>query len=151
MIGGPAPKVQVASLDAQQFRPLTELWRVERFPTMKLVAGGFDFRCCHICGEKHLLNYHVNQYWNVIFNHFLIFFWIRRTNWNYHAFHCRLRWSFLIATLLAPDFGWLQRKASGSMTLRENVKWRTSRWVRPEISDVMGVAPKYSLVQWGFP
>ena len=41
---GPAPKktkVQVASLDAQQFRPLTELWRVERFPTMKLVAGGF--------------------------------------------------------------------------------------------------------------
>ena len=42
---GPAPKktkVQVASLDAQQFRPLTELWRVERFPTMKLVAGGFQ-------------------------------------------------------------------------------------------------------------
>lgn len=38
-------QVQVASLDAQQFRPLTELWRVERFPTMKLVAGNrvYDF------------------------------------------------------------------------------------------------------------
>eukprot|EP00435_Cladocopium_sp_Y103_P035272 s159_g9.t1 len=38
-------QVQVASLDAQQFRPLTELWRVERFPTMRLVAGNrvYDF------------------------------------------------------------------------------------------------------------
>lgn len=38
-------QVQVASLDAQQFRPLTELWRVERFPTMKLVVGNsvYDF------------------------------------------------------------------------------------------------------------
>lgn len=32
-------QVQVASLDAQAFRPLTERWHVDRFPTMKLVKG----------------------------------------------------------------------------------------------------------------
>eukprot|EP00434_Breviolum_minutum_P031730 symbB.v1.2.028061.t1/scaffold2935.1/size102186/1 len=38
-------QVQVASLDAQAFRPLTERWHVDRFPTMKLVKGDevYDF------------------------------------------------------------------------------------------------------------
>lgn len=32
----------MASLDAQAFRPLTERWHVDRFPTMKLVKGWED-------------------------------------------------------------------------------------------------------------
>ena len=32
----------MASLDAQAFRPLTERWYVDRFPTMKLVKGWED-------------------------------------------------------------------------------------------------------------
>ncbi|CAK8998188.1 Thioredoxin domain-containing protein (Membrane protein 23) (mp23) [Durusdinium trenchii] len=38
-------QVQVASLDALQWRPLTELWGVERFPSIKLVKGDrvYDF------------------------------------------------------------------------------------------------------------
>lgn len=33
-------QVLVASVDAQAYRPLTERWGVERFPTIKLVKGG---------------------------------------------------------------------------------------------------------------
>ena len=49
-------QVHVASLDAQAFRPLTERWYVDRFPTMKLVKGwedlgemkgGFDQFCLY--------------------------------------------------------------------------------------------------------